>query len=270
MRLAPKSTIGRHMKSQTKRTWRKWLVAIITIVLLLGVGWWWRHWLFPPVAAWLDVASEPVRAEYVFVLPGDEETRPFVAAALVRKGWAHHVLVPQVYVDPADEQITAPAHEVIAKVLQLRGVPEERITILQAASTSTFEDVAALDRFLQSHSQARVLVVTSNFHTRRTAWVLSRALGPRFQQVHLVGTPYERLVPEQWWTSCWGFQAVTSEYLKLLYYALRYGSLRWWLLAMLGLVLIVCAARRCCRWKTPAQACDEDSGRSATCCADAR
>jgi len=225
------------------RSPRRWLALLLVIVVLLLL-WWQSGRLLTYLGGWLNVDEPPVPADYVFVFPGDQETRPFVAAALVNKGWASAVLVPEVYRDPSDEQVTPPSHEVIARVVRFRGVPEENVTILPAASTSTFEDALALNRFLQQHPKARVLAVTSSFHTRRTRWVLARVLGERFQRVHIVGAPCERFWPERWWTTYWGFQAVTGEYLKLLYYALRYGMLGWWIAGLLVAVFFLIVARR--------------------------
>ena len=52
---------------------------------------------FPVVAraaaGWLDVGQRPRRADYVMVLNGGEDTRPFAAAALITAGWALALVV---------------------------------------------------------------------------------------------------------------------------------------------------------------------------------
>src|SRR4051794_36002263 len=73
----------------------RWMVRTVGLMLLgtvLGI------WLMPertlgPLAQFLDVSETPGRVDYVLVLNGDPETRPFAAAAMVRSGLAKKVLL---------------------------------------------------------------------------------------------------------------------------------------------------------------------------------
>ena len=70
----------------------------LIVVLLLAAAIAFSLWIAYPcllraAARWLDVGEPPRRADYVMLLGGDKETRPFVAAALVSEGWARRVLV---------------------------------------------------------------------------------------------------------------------------------------------------------------------------------
>ena len=200
---------------------KKIVVGVVVAVLLM---WLFRATILPPVAWWLDVGRPPQEASHVFVLPGDVQTRPFVAADIVNKGYARAVLVPELYVDPNDEQVTPPQHEIIAAVVEKLGVDPERVTILPGKSRSTFSDIAALARFLKQHPDAHVLVVTNGYHTRRTRWVLHRVLGDRAAQVRLLSAPPDDFDMDRWWETPEGFLHVTSEYLKLGFYWARYGG----------------------------------------------
>jgi hypothetical protein len=84
---------------------------------------------------WLDLGERPRRAEYVMVLVGDENTRPFTAAALIKAGFARRVLVTEVAALPeVSDLILPPRHEVNRQVLVKRGVATGDITILPATA----------------------------------------------------------------------------------------------------------------------------------------
>ena len=216
------------------------LLVLLVLAGLVGLLWAARAWVLPPLARWLDVGEEPHPADYVMILPGDESVRPFVAAALVQAGLARRALVPRTETAPAvADGIVPPTHEVIRRVLLRRGVPEDRIVVLEHGETGhTYGDAALLAAFLDSAPDARVIVVTSHYHTRRARWVFSVVLGGRADQVSFVSAPTDRFTAEDWWQRQEGFLAITGEYLKLAYYAARYGTLRWW---ATGCALVVLA-----------------------------
>ena len=204
-----------------------------------------RGSLLPAVARWLDVGETPQPSDCVMVMPGDENTRPFVAAAIVKAGLAERVLIPELMISPeVEEGILPPWHEVIRRVLRHRGVPEEDILILAGESDSTFGDIRALGAFLDASPEARVMVVTSDYHTRRTRWTVTRLLGERSGRVTFVSAPTEAFCLDAWWQVEEGFMAVVGEYLKLTYYVFRFTHIVYWIGGCAALVTIGLAYRR--------------------------
>lgn len=210
--------------------WRRRLMVLLVATGLVVLLWTARGWLLPPLARWLDVGEPPRAADFVMVLPGDQSVRPFVAASLVKVGLAQRALVPKTVAEPVVvDGILPPTHEVIRRVLVRRGVPEDRIIVLQEGETShTHSDAVLLAAFLRDRPDARVIVVTSHYHTRRARWTFSRVLDDRAKQVCFVSAPTDRFTADNWWQCQEGLIAVGSEYLKLAYYAARYGSLCYW------------------------------------------
>ena len=227
---------------------RRWIPGLLIAGLVLGGLYLARARLLPAAARWLDVGVRPHRAEYVMVLPGDEQTRPFVAAALVKAGLARRVLVPKpVASRQAEDGIVPPTHEIIRRVLRHRGVPEEDIVLLDGRTSSTFGDMQALAAFLEASpkaSVASVTIVTNDYHTRRARWVLARVLGDRSRHVAFISAPTDDFQADNWWQADAGFMAIAGEYLKLAYYAARYGQLRYWAAACAALTVIALVYRR--------------------------
>jgi uncharacterized SAM-binding protein YcdF (DUF218 family) len=181
-----------------------------------------RGRLLPAAARFLDVSEPPRRADAVMVLGGGAATRPFVAAALVRAGLARRALVPRVRPSPeGDEGLTLPEDEVIRRALRARGVPDEAVVTLPGEVDSTRDEAQALGRFLEAEPDARVIVVTNGFHTRRARMLFRHALGERLARVHFVAAPTDGFGAEDWWRHEEGFRCYAGEYFKLAYYGLR-------------------------------------------------
>ena len=224
---------------------RRIVLAVLTAGVALTALYSARGRLLPAVARWLDVGKPPNRADWIMVLPGGENARPFVAAAIIKAGLAGQALVPAMATSPSVEDGIVPrTHEIICRVLTHRGVPEGDVLILQGQSDSTFGDIEALARFLESSPEARVTVVTDGYHTRRVRWTVARLLGERAQQISFVSAPTEEFCVDTWWQTDVGCMAIVGEYLKLAYYALRYGSLAYWIAGCGGLAVTLLAYRR--------------------------
>jgi uncharacterized SAM-binding protein YcdF (DUF218 family) len=166
----------------------------------------------------LDVSDPPRGSDYVLVLGGGCETRPFVAAALVKSGRARTVLVPTTgQLTQATASLVPPEHEIIRRVLVARGVPADSIVLLPGAVSSTLDEARALREFLDEHPDSTVAVVTHPFHTRRARVLFGRVLGPRLSQLHFVTAPAESYGANNWWQTENGTVAYLSEYVKLAY-----------------------------------------------------
>jgi uncharacterized SAM-binding protein YcdF (DUF218 family) len=210
-----------------KATFR-WLKRGVCLAVLAGilVVWLAPVWVLPPVARFLDVSEPPQPVDYVLVLNGGPNTRPFAAAALVRAGLARTILLtrPSLALESASVQegVTLPELEITKRVLKGRDIAEERVRILPGEVTSTADEASELAAFLETEPGATAAVVTNSFHTRRAQMVFARALGANAGRVSFVGVPQDDLDEDSWWRSPQGCTTYVSEYCKLPYYWLRY------------------------------------------------
>lgn len=214
----------------------KWPVALCALLAAVWLG---RAWLLPRAGQWLNVGEAPRPSDYVLVLPGGEESRPFVAAALVRAGLARQALVPSaIGSSDTDAGIERPAHDVIRDVLVLRGVPRRQIVVLGGKSRSTYTDALALREFLLARPRSTVTIVTNDFHTRRARWVFRLVLA-NMADIHMVAAPHDKHNAATWWQSREGAATYCGEFAKLVGYAVWYGDARVWIGA--GLLLVAVA-----------------------------
>ena len=75
---------------------RRVVSGIVVLGVVLVVLWTVRAGPLRAMADFLDVGEHPRQSQYVMVLNGDENTRPFVAAALIKAGIARQALVAEV------------------------------------------------------------------------------------------------------------------------------------------------------------------------------
>ena len=181
--------------------------------------------MLPPVSAYLDVSEPPRPCDYVLVLNGDPETRPYAAAALWRAGLAREVLLtrqrPALESDSVRQGAMPSELEITRRVLRDRGVPDRAVRVLPGEIASTADEAAELAAVLRSEPEATVTVVTNGFHTRRARGIFRRTAGPAADRVRVVGVPRERVDARAWWRSPQGWAIYASEYAKLVYYWFR-------------------------------------------------
>jgi uncharacterized SAM-binding protein YcdF (DUF218 family) len=224
---------------------RRLLIALLLGAAVVTLCWTTRSPVLRAAARWLNVGEPPHKADYVMVLNGGEDTRPFAAAALVTAGWAPQALVAETAPTPPVSDGIIPAyHDINRQVFLKCGVPAANVTILPGQAATTYDEARALAAFLQDHADARVLVVTNDYHTRRSRWVFARVLADRARQISFVSAPTDEFPMDRWWQSQLGLLVVATEYPKLVFYAATYGCLGQWLAACVLLILMALWIRR--------------------------
>ncbi len=218
------------------------LVVSASLGLLLSTIWIVRDDWLPTIGLALNV-SDPLRhAPIVLILPGSEETRPFVAAGLMRAGYADLALIPETRNNPGVlggmELSTA---ETTRQILLRRGIPGEKIMTLIGSSDSTIGDATALNRYFEQSGATDVIIVTSAYHSRRARWTFRHVLPEHQARLRFYSAPngYD---DRMWWVSRKGRRAVLSEWLKFAFYVTYHGDgWLWCVVSTLvggGLVLI--------------------------------
>lgn len=189
------------------------------------------------VATWLNVGESPQVADYVMVLGGDWKPRSSVVADIIQSGLASKVLIP--VGDFPAELIGGPIqpeHEVIRRALLQRGVPEANIILLGQRNRTTYDEGKTLAAYLPPDCAARVLVVTSDYHTRRTAWVFRQLSRSPQTQLSFVAAPTEEFATDHWWQSQAGRHVIVRENVKLVYYFFRYSHVPYVLLGLASFI----------------------------------
>ena len=125
-------------------------------------------------AEWLDVGvGRPAqKADFVVLLNGGYNTRPFVAAALVHGGFVPKILLNTVYDNPDQSSRAVPhTYEFSLKVIEYGDVARDRVVVLDSAARTTFDEAKGVADYLASHPAKRLMIVTDGPHTRRARWI---------------------------------------------------------------------------------------------------
>lgn len=166
----------------------------------------------------VDTVDGP--ADYLIVMGGSVQDRPFAAADLFNRGVAPKVVL---YEYPAPPTGLTSQTDLYARVLIAEGVPPAAIERAGGIALSSWDEAMSLRRFLQNREGKRIVVVTSAEHTRRAGWTFRRALRGLGIDVRVSPARHPDYDETSWWHHDEGVLLYLHEYLKLPFYVVRYA-----------------------------------------------
>jgi len=201
------------------------LVAGFALLLLIILAVGLRSQILTGLADFLVVNDPLQRADLIFVLNGDYNTRPFLAAKLYQQGLAPQIAIARSQSTPAEGLgLTRNETDISVSVMEALGVPAGQIEILPfpGGVTSTFDEAKVLKGYVDAHPIRRIILVTSAFHTRRARWIIDQELSPGPVSLEVAAAPYTGFDQTNWWKSEDGLVTLNNEYIKLIYYLVKY------------------------------------------------
>lgn len=169
---------------------------------------------------WLVVRGGPERAEALVVMAGSPGERLPAAVRLYRQGAAPRILLTNDGVLSAwsPEQQRNLYHVEWAELeLLAAGVPRAAIVILPFSASGTMYDAGHAVAYARAQGLKSLLVVTSDYHTRRTLWCFRRAAGTEPLELGVVSAQ-DRPPGLPTWERC---RTLITEGFKFIYYQLR-------------------------------------------------
>jgi uncharacterized SAM-binding protein YcdF (DUF218 family) len=148
------------------------------------------------------------------------------AATLFRRGYGSEVLLT----DDGLKGAYSPEHgrnlqlvEWAREALLERGVPEERIAILQPTVSGTIDEARVVRAHIDVDRTGTVVLVTSAHHSLRTVRTFRRQIGDR-ATISICPAPLPPSLRRDlfWWITPEGWRRVGLEYVKLAYYEVLY------------------------------------------------
>jgi uncharacterized SAM-binding protein YcdF (DUF218 family) len=171
------------------------LLALLMFAMLVTAVYLVRHPLMRLAGDWWEVDDRPERADAIVVL-GDDNfggERAVRAAQLFRGGMAPMVVASGRLLRPY-----AGIAELIERDLQAQGVPANAILRFPQRAANTREEAQALRDLVASRGWRRVLVVTSNYHTRRARYIFRKVFPPQVS-VLIISAPDSDYDADRWW-----------------------------------------------------------------------
>lgn len=200
----------------------RWVgVALLTVAIAILIAW--------VAADALIVKSDLAHAEALVVLAGSstylERTRH--AAQLFNEGRAPLIILTN---DNQTSGWSAEAErnplfiERAIDELKNRSVPIDKIEVVPGRVWNTHDEVMRIREYVREKKLGSILVVTSAYQSRRALWTLRRVFRGSGIEIGLDAVEPGEQSPGRatWWGSRLGWQIVPGEYLKLVYYRLKY------------------------------------------------
>ena len=218
------------MKRPRIRFTRRILLAgFVTFVAAAGLA----YLFVPELLVWsgtlLIAEAEPFPADAIVILGGGGPDRPREAADLFNDGLAPRVLItteeaPDNYRELAELgiELVLP-YENYLRVLNGFGVAEEDIVRIEDSSSESMDELLGVRRFAADRDWRRLIVVTSNYHSRRALLITDFVFDAEWQ-IAVIGSRYSEFRPNGWWREVRHVRTFLIEFQKLLAYELYLRS----------------------------------------------
>lgn len=202
---------------ERKRTW------LLVLIVLGLVAWFARYKVLYAMGAWLITEDEVAHADTIYVLGGSPFDRGSHAAVLLMNG-----IAPLAYSTGSNcsSILKAEGREVseaaITRMAAIRAGASPQRILPFPYGTSTYEEAEGVLYHARSLGLDTIVVLTTDFHTRRVGNVFRKRFAGSGIHVLVASAPSSDYDPDQWWNSEQGLLMVNNEYVKSLFYALKY------------------------------------------------
>jgi len=171
------------------------------------------------------VVSDPLYESDIIELRSTNQPNTSVLAAeLYRRGIARRVVLDRGTFDRTIPELQKYGidqlqdDETTIGVLRSLGVPATDIELLNGYDSSTFDEARKTARYMRDRNFRRLIVITLNYHSRRTRLAFHRALRGTGLQFSVQSVPSPIFTPEGWWARHADVRTVVFEYEQLLMY----------------------------------------------------
>jgi uncharacterized SAM-binding protein YcdF (DUF218 family) len=196
-------------------------LVVSCILIWLVVSW---------IGARLLITEAPLaNADAIVVLGGSANYRERAreAAKLLLEGRSQRILITNDNMRgpwSSAEQRNPFFYERSFEEIRNAGVPQNSVELLKKPVASTHEEAELVRQYAEEHRLQSVLIVTSAYHSRRALWVFSRVFRDAGIRIGLVNvrTGIDSPDPATWWLTLRGWRLVPTEYVKMIYYVVKY------------------------------------------------
>ncbi|HEY2120900.1 MAG TPA: YdcF family protein [Candidatus Acidoferrum sp.] len=171
------------------------LISFLFLVALCAIIYFARHPIMKFAAESWIVNEPAARADAVVVMSDDNfyADRATEAAQLFRQGIAPIVVASGRRLRPSADMSELTEHDLIE-----RGVPKEKILRFPNDADAMIDQVTLVEKFAVEHGWKKLLVVTSNYQTRRTRYIFQKT-APHGLEISVASARDGDFDPELWW-----------------------------------------------------------------------
>jgi hypothetical protein len=182
---------------------RAWIFAVVVAAMVA----------FAANAGKMLVVDHPEKSDLILVLAGETSYRPALALQLLSEGYGRRILLDV----PADAKIYDFTELQLAEKY-VRDLPQSQaIGICPIEGLSTKLESHDVEKCLARESEtARILIVTSDYHTRRALSIFRHAIRGKSFSVAAAHEPPE--FGTQWWTHRQWAKTCVNEWFRMFWW----------------------------------------------------
>lgn len=180
-------------------------ILLILALIVLAAGWQAGRFL---------VVDAPQKSDAILVLAGETSVRPARALELLHQGMAPYVLINA----QAQNRIYDTLLIDVARNYVSHLPDAGRVSVCPTLGFSTLAEAGDADRCLQSLGAHRVLLVSSDYHTRRALMIFRHRL-PQYQ-FSVAGASDPNQFGKAWWTHREWAKSTFDEWSKMVWFQL--------------------------------------------------
>lgn len=201
----------RHRSSQRGGIFFR-LLFLLCFVLLISLVYLARHPLLHLAGSFWILDQGPVAADAIVILGDDnyQADRATRAAELIKAGWAPRVIASGRYLRPYASIAELEEHDLVD-----RGVPQTAVVRFAHRAENTRDEAMAISQLISSHGWKRIILVTSNFHTRRSRYICERSF-PSGTVLRVVAARDSDFDPDNWFRTRLGVKIFAHELVGML------------------------------------------------------
>ena len=185
------------------KTKRVLVIAALVVALMVG---------FAARAGSLLVVDAPQPSDVILVLAGEMDHRPARALQLLNQGYGRLVLMD---VPAAIRIYEFTQLQLAAKYVQ--NLPHaESVRICPIEGLSTRDEAHDVEKCLADQAGKKILIVTSDFHTRRALSIFRHQM--RGRSFSIAAARDDRQFGVRWWTHRQWAKTCLDEWLRLLWW----------------------------------------------------
>lgn len=183
------------------------LTVLIVVVVLIALLYLVRAPLLRLAGSFWVRPDPPANSDVIVILSDDDFTadRATRAADLYHDGWAPHVVTSGRWLRPYIS-----IAELMQRDLEARGVPHQAIIAFAHDAPDTLVELKGIAEFARRHGWTRLMIVTSNYHTRRTRYLCNHVF-PSDVRVLVESAPDHDYDPDSWWRTRIGLKTFFHE-----------------------------------------------------------
>jgi len=178
--------------------------------------------------AYLVVEDVLKPASAIVVLGGRAPLRALEAARLYKDGWAPRIILNQpqrkedFYAFSSLGIDFVEQHEYDRETLLRSGVPNDAIIVIEEEVENTLAELRAVLRILGSSKETTLIIVTSNYHTRRTTAIWNYLTDGQMKGLIHWTRSDTSFDTATWWKNRNSIKYLVNEYMGLISYWLGF------------------------------------------------